>query len=186
MHRVSVMAVAALVSVLVSACVPPDARAQRYGNRGQQQAYCASNDNRGTRCRMPWRDSALVQQMSSAACIEGQTWGSDPYTVWVKDGCRGNFGEARGWWRGGYDGYRNDRDDRDDGDDRGGAEVYCASNDNRGARCQMPWRRATLSRQMSNAACIEGETWGSDPYSVWVKDGCRGQFRAAWGGRGGW
>jgi hypothetical protein len=157
--------------LLVLGCVPREVSAQRYGNGGQQQVYCASNDNRGTRCRMPWRDSVLAQQMSNAACIEGQTWRSDPYSVWIKNGCRGNFSDARGWRRGGY------------GNDRDGAEVYCASNDNRGTRCQVPWRRATLSRQMSDAACIEGRTWGSDPYSVWVKGGCRGQFRAAFGGR---
>ena len=68
----------------------------------------------------------------------------------------------------------------------GGREVYCASNDNRGARCQVPWRHAELSRQMSDAPCIEGQTWGSDRYSVWVKKGCRGQFREARGGYRHW
>lgn len=173
MQRALGMTAAVLTFLLMAGCVPYDAVAQRYDRGGdQQQVYCASNDTRGTRCRMPWRDSALAQQMSKAACIEGQTWGSDPYTVWVKNGCRGNFSDARGWRRGGYGNA-----------DGGGAEVYCASNDNRGTRCQMPWRRAALSRQMSDAACIEGQTWGSDPYSVWVKGGCRGQFREArrWG-----
>lgn len=176
-----------LAAMTLTACVAWPARAQRRGD-GAQQVYCASNDNRGTRCQMPWRDSALARQMSDSACIEGQTWGSDPHTVWVKNGCRGNFVDARAW-RGGYGGdYRRDDDYRGDDyrDDRGSDEVYCASNDNRGNRCEVPWRRATLSRQMSNAACIEGQTWGSDPYSVWVKGGCRAQFRAAWGGRGRW
>jgi len=159
-----------------------DAQAQGYGDRGQsQEVYCASNDTRGSRCQMPWRDSVLTRQMSKSACIEGQTWGSDPYSVWIKGGCRGNFGDARGYgWR--------DRDHgrHDRGDDRGGQQVYCASNDNRGTRCQMPWRYSVLSRQMSDAACIEGRTWGSDPYSVWVKGGCRGQFRDARGDRPRW
>lgn len=199
MHRVFGMTLGTFAVLLVAGCVPYDAVAQRYGGSGQQQVYCASNDNRGTRCRMPWRDSVLAQQMSDSACIEGRTWGSDPYSVWIKGGCRGNFVDARGWGRRGY-GYGYDRGygrgdyDGDDGYGRGGydsgnrgrAEVYCASNDNRGARCQVPWSRAVLSRQMSQSACIEGETWGSDPYSVWVRGGCRGQFRAAWGGRGGW
>lgn len=187
-------AFAAGALLLALASLGSAAKAQGYrdhdgdGDRARE-VYCASNDDRGTRCPMPWRDSVLAQQMSRAACVEGETWGSDPYSVWVKDGCRGNFGNARdyrygdGWHdRGRYD--HDDRDDRDDrGDDR---EVYCASNDNRGARCQMPWRRSALSRQMSNAACIEGQTWGSDPYSVWVKDGCRGQFREARGGYRHW
>lgn len=172
-------AAGALLLALTSlGCV---AHAQGYGDRDgdgdrTREVYCASNDGRGTRCQMPWRDSMLAQQMSRTACVEGETWGRDPYSVWVKGGCRGNFRDARAFgWPGG--------DHRRRGDDR---EVYCASNDNRGARCQMPWRRSALSRQMSNAACIEGQTWGSDPYSVWVKDGCRGQFREARGGYRHW
>lgn len=167
---------AACVLLLAAGFASSDALAQRYGDRGrdQQQVYCASNDGRGTRCQMPWRDSVLAQQMSKAACIEGRTWGSDRYSVWIKDGCRGNFSDARGYGRPGYGGGRGDQ------------EVYCASNDNRGTRCQMPWRYSELSRQMSNAACIEGRTWGSDPYSVWIKGGCRGQFREARGGRPRW
>jgi len=158
------------------------ALAQGYGDRGgDQEIYCASNDGRGTRCQMPWRDSVLARQMSKAACIEGRTWGSDPYSVWIKGGCRGNFRNARGYGR-----YDRDRGRYDRDDDRGGREVYCASNDNRGTRCQMPWRYSVLSRQMSDAACIEGRTWGSDPYSVWVKGGCRGQFRDAQGDRPRW
>lgn len=48
-----------------------DAQAQGYGDRGQpQEVYCASNDTRGSRCQMPWRDSVLTRQMSKAACIE--------------------------------------------------------------------------------------------------------------------
>lgn len=157
---------------------PRDAQAQRYGGRNDE-VYCASNDGRGTRCQVPWRDSVLSQQMSKAGCIEGRTWGSDPYSVWIKDGCRGNFRDARGGYGGGRPGYG--------GGDRGpGREVYCASNDSRGARCQMPWRYSELSRQMSSASCIEGQTWGSDPNSVWVKDGCRGQFVEARGGRPRW
>lgn len=148
-----------------------DAQAQRYGGRGDQEVYCASNDSRGSRCQMPWRDSQLAQQMSQSACIEGRTWGSEPGSVWVKDGCRGNFRDARGG-SGGRPGYAGP-----------GREVYCASNDSRGSRCQMPWRYSEMSRQMSQAACIEGRTWGSDPGSVWVKDGCRAQFVEARGGR---
>lgn len=176
MHTALKIVLAVGISLLATAFAAPDAQAQRYGERGQQQVYCASNDNHGTRCQTQWRDSVLLQQMSQSACIEGRTWGSDPYSVWIKGGCRGNFGDARDYGYG-----RHDRDD-----DRGGQEVYCASNDKRGTRCRMPWRYSVLSRQMSDAACIEGRTWGSDPYSVWVKGGCRGQFRDARGDRPRW
>jgi hypothetical protein len=169
MHTALRIALVMAVALAAAGFIADDAKAQRYGSdRGPQPVYCASNDTRGTRCQMPWRDSVLVQQLSNAACIEGQTWGRDPYSVWIKGGCRANFGDARAYGRPGYGGGPGP-----------GQEVYCASNDNRGSRCQMPWRYSALSRQMSNAACIEGRTWGSDPYSVWVKGGCRGQFRDA-------
>jgi hypothetical protein len=61
--------------------------------------------------------------------------------------------------------------------------VYCASNDNRFARCQVPWRDAQLMQQMSQTRCIRDQTWGFDRGSIWVDRGCRGQFADA---RGGW
>lgn len=172
MLKVITVASGVLTAAMIMGFTTSGVRAQGYGPQ-PQQIYCASNDTRGTRCQMPWRDSVLVQPLSKAPCIEGRTWGSDPYSVWIKDGCRANFSDARAY---GFPGY---------GPGRGGLgpgeEVYCASNDSRGGRCQMPWRWSVLSRQMSNAACIEGRTWGSDPYSVWVSGGCRGQFRDARG-----
>ncbi|HEX7815256.1 DUF3011 domain-containing protein [Dyella sp.] len=186
------LSAACVLAAFTGMTLTRDAQAQRYGGRNDE-VYCASNDGRGSRCQMPWRDSVLSQQMSSASCIEGRTWGSDPYSVWIKGGCRGNFRDARGGFGGGG-GNRGDngfsggngfgRGGGWDSRDRGpGREIYCASNDNRGARCQMPWRYSELSRQMSSSACIEGRTWGSDPFSVWVKNGCRAQFVEARGGR---
>ena len=64
---------------------------------------------------------------------------------------------------------------------QGGA--YCASNDNRFARCQVPWRDAVLVQQASRVACVRGQTWGFDRGSIWVDRGCRAEFADA---RGGW
>ncbi len=64
-----------------------------------------------------------------------------------------------------------------------GGGTYCASNDNRFARCQVSWRDAILVQQSSKAACIRGKTWGFDRNGIWVNGGCRGQFAPA---RGGW
>ena len=99
MHTALKIVLAVGVLLLATGFAARDAQAQRYGDRGQQQVYCASNDSRGTRCQMPWRDSVLAQQMSQAACIEGRTWGSDRYSVWVKGGCRGNGGVDGAWRR---------------------------------------------------------------------------------------
>ena len=71
---------------------------------------------------------------------------------------------------------------------QGGGPAYCASNDNRFARCQVSWRDAILVQQSSKAACIRGKTWGFDRNGIWVNGGCRGQFAPArgggWGGGG--
>jgi hypothetical protein len=66
---------------------------------------------------------------------------------------------------------------------QGPGGTYCASNDNRFARCQVPWRDAELVQQASKTRCIRGQTWGFDRGSIWVDRGCRGQFAPA---RGGW
>jgi hypothetical protein len=66
---------------------------------------------------------------------------------------------------------------------RGPGGVYCASNDNRFARCQVPWRDAELVQQASKVRCIRGQTWGFDRNGIWVDHGCRGQFAPARGGR---
>ena len=68
--------------------------------------------------------------------------------------------------------------------DQGPQGAYCASNDNRFARCQVPWRDAELVQQASKVRCIRDQTWGFDRYGIWVDHGCRGQFAPARGG--GW
>jgi hypothetical protein len=59
--------------------------------------------------------------------------------------------------------------------------AYCASNDGRFARCQVPWPDAVLVQQASRARCERGQTWGFDRYGIWVDRGCRGQFAPARG-----
>jgi hypothetical protein len=67
--------------------------------------------------------------------------------------------------------------------DQGPQGAYCASNDNRFARCQVPWRDAELVEQKSKTRCVRDQTWGFDRQGIWVDRGCRGQFAPA---RGGW
>ncbi|GLQ86463.1 DUF3011 domain-containing protein [Dyella flagellata] len=62
-----------------------------------------------------------------------------------------------------------------------GPQVYCASNDGRFARCQVPWRDAVLVQQMSKTRCVRNQTWGFDGYGIWVNNGCRGEFSPARG-----
>lgn len=161
---------------------------------------CASNDGHYARCVMPWRDARLMKQESKAACVRGDTWGVERGVLWVDRGCRGLFVAGDRWGGGGRDDdryddrYRDRYDDRDDrqhdrDDDRGywrpgpgwdrQIRLQCDSNKKRYQMCQVdvgPRGHARLVRQMSDARCTEGYSWGWNRAGVWVAHGCRGQF----------
>jgi hypothetical protein len=59
----------------------------------------------------------------------------------------------------------------------GGDVVRCESSDGRTRECSTNGGRVVLERQHSNAACIEGRTWGYGRNGIWVSDGCRADFR---------
>jgi len=179
------MAVAGLGSLAA-----PPARAQ-WNNRDDQVVYCASNDGRFARCRTPWPESQLVQQLSNTRCVYGQTWGMDSFSIWVDQGCRANFQAARGGWRPGWGGGRDDDDDDDRRPGPGGGwrpgpdwdrpiQLRCDSNGGRYQMCQVDVGRngrVRLVRRVSDARCDEGRSWGWNRAGVWVDDGCRAEFQ---------
>jgi len=80
-----------------------------------------------------------------------------------------------------------DHDGRRDADFRGGDSafrgwgesytVYCPSDDMGRAWCPADARFGVrMIRQRSQAACIEGQTWGSGKRGIWVDRGCRADF----------
>jgi hypothetical protein len=55
--------------------------------------------------------------------------------------------------------------------------VICTSQNNRYHECPLPFRgRVVLTRQLSNASCTEGRSWGQRRGVVWVNRGCRARF----------
>jgi len=61
---------------------------------------------------------------------------------------------------------------------RAGAAVTCESHGNEQAECEMDTRGdVQLVRQLSRSDCVRGQNWGLNRHSVWVKDGCRAEFR---------
>jgi hypothetical protein len=143
---------------------------------------CESHDGRTQRCPVRTENQVrLVNQLGRAPCIEGRTWGYDWNEIWVDDRCRGEFvvGAAAGGGRGGPppgDGYPGDRG----GPPPGGPprDVFtCESPGGRHQRCDMRVHGdVELVRQLSDAPCVEGRSWGFDRNGVWVDDGCRGEF----------
>lgn len=73
----------------------------------------------------------------------------------------------------------------DDGDDQ--MRFNCASVDMKYRECQLPVNgRAVLVKRLSDARCIEGQSWGQRRDRVWVDNGCRAKFevRRSGGGAG--
>ena len=55
--------------------------------------------------------------------------------------------------------------------------VVCSSIDNRYRECAVPFRgRAVINQQISQSACVEGQSWGQKQGLVWVNRGCRARF----------
>ena len=155
----------------------PAAHAQ-YGR--DSEITCESDNGRTRECRTPFRNPVVSQTLSNSPCIEGRTWGNrGGGTVWVTDGCRARFVDARG---GGWQ-----QPDRNAGY---GSAVVCESDDGRTRECMVPGNsRMVISRQLSNTFCQVGRNWGQRGNRIWVTDGCRAEFVAADGrvnpGRGG-
>ena len=58
-------------------------------------------------------------------------------------------------------------------------EIRCQSRNFQYQFCSAPGEvvRASLARQESQAACLQGRTWGWSSNGVWVSNGCTGRFR---------
>ncbi len=145
------------------------ARGGYQGNGGTVR--CESNDRRERSCTTPWRSARLVRQLSSAQCVEGSSWYSRQGEIHVRNGCRGEFAEARGNGSRG-NGWGPAR--------RGnsGYAVTCSSDDNRMRTCAWDRRqgRPYVIQQLSKTRCVEGRTWGIRGTDLWVNDGCRARF----------
>ncbi|MEN5202968.1 DUF3011 domain-containing protein [Stenotrophomonas sp. TWI700] len=56
--------------------------------------------------------------------------------------------------------------------------VTCASEGQKQNECEMDTRgEVIVSRQISKTRCVQGENWDVNRHSIWVKDGCRAEFR---------
>jgi hypothetical protein len=65
---------------------------------------------------------------------------------------------------------------------RGGV-IRCESRDYRDNYCPVNTRGGVrMLRQLSRAACWEGESWGYDRRGIWVTQGCEAEFEVGDGG----
>ena len=67
--------------------------------------------------------------------------------------------------------------------DPGSGLIRCESTDGRTRECPADTSRGIrMVRQISRAACVEGQTWGAGRGGVWVTQSCRADFASGYGG----
>lgn len=129
-----------------------------------REIVCSSDNSKYRECPLPFKGRAiLTQRISSSACVEGQSWGQRPGTVWVNKGCRARFG-------------MNPNSGNNNASNR--RTVTCQSNNGKYRQCNTGFAgRVQLHKKLNNsAACIAGSTWGQREGMVWVTRNCRAQF----------
>lgn len=123
--------------------------------QGGPRRYCPADVGSGA--------VALVKRIGSAPCVYGKNWSYDRQGVWVSQGCVAEF-EV---------GYT----DQEWVPEPQVRYVRCESMEYERTVCDTDGATAvTLQRQLSNARCIEGRTWGVERNRVWVDDGCAADF----------
>ena len=174
--------------------------AQATPASAERTITCKSHKGRYNYCRVDTRGGVkLRKQISDASCRQGRSWGYDRDGIWVDRGCSAQF-TLRG--RGSNDKYNNNNSGgdtaaiiggalvigaiaaaiasgSDDGNNYDGDNITCHSREGRYTRCNFNLRdrdQVRLKRQLSNAGCWEGDTWGYDRDGIWVDNGCRGVF----------
>ncbi|HSS99716.1 MAG TPA: DUF3011 domain-containing protein [Terriglobales bacterium] len=155
----------------------------------QQVFNCSSEDGHRHYCAADTHHSNvnMIKQRSDARCQEGYSWGRDRHGVWVDHGCRADFEIVSK--RGRDNNWRGDRDRSDNGgydyNRRSGIQaINCSSNDMHRHYCAADTRGGVrLFKQLSEARCQEGYSWGYDDRGIWVDRGCRADFQTGLGGR---
>jgi len=70
------------------------------------------------------------------------------------------------------------RPERSHPDSSAASTVTCESVDQKQHECDMDTRgTVVVSRQISLTRCVQGQNWDINRHSIWVKDGCRAEFR---------
>jgi len=122
------------------------------------QLTCESSDYQYAQCGslVPIDSVRVATQLSTADCIQGDSWGFTHNYIWVDKGCRAIFDVNYVY----------------------AFQIDCESADYQYAQCGSPVhiQSAWLGSQLSDAACIQGQTFGFTSNYVWVDQGCRGIF----------
>jgi len=139
----------------------------QWGSGGRRTVRCESQNDRYAYCPTYTGGRVrLQQQLSKAPCRQYETWGAEGggSGIWVRNGCRAIFSVGGGGSGGGGGGW--------------GRTITCKSEHFRYNRCPVYQGRGRvrLSRQLSDASCVRGSSWGVDQDGIWVNNGCAAEF----------
>ena len=157
------------VANLTNASLGSGVGGNKLAGNDDNTVKCESNDGRRKYCGSAnYNQVALQRQLSSASCVQGESWGVDGRGLWVDRGCRAIF------YLGGNGQYDNH------GGYHGGS-ITCESNDGQRKYCGRVGRDVRLQRQLSQSPCVQGQSWGVDGQGLWVDRGCRAEFSSGGG-----
>ena len=91
--------------------------------------------------------------------------------IWVSNGCRGEFEVTVSGGSPGYPGPGGPGSGLPD-------RVTCESSSGQRAECRIrTGAQVQLVKQLSTAACVRDNSWGTGYGVLWVDKGCRGEFQ---------
>jgi len=139
------------------------------GGNGSYTTRMTCESSGGARQQCPIAGATairLVRQISTSPCRLNQTFGMGFGHIWVSTGCRGEFDVTVGGSPG-YPGPGTGMPDR----------VTCESSNGQRTECRIRnGAQVQLVKQLSSAACVRNNTWGTGVGVLWVNKGCRGEF----------
>lgn len=144
----------------------------RCQSKRDRDNYCTADTSGGVKLR---------KVLSSAPCVEGDSWGFDRTGIWVRKGCRADFdvpraySTGRGWKsQRGYGRYYRDGEQQGEGV---AARVVCEARGQQRVVCPVQdLRNVDLVFERSRERCRFNVSWGFDDKSIWVDQGCRAEF----------
>jgi len=138
------------------------------GNNQRSTVKCSSKGHRRKVCQADTSGGVRLKKQHSRSSCRGN-WGYTANQIWVDNGCRATFqlhinGNGYGYGNNnGNNGYGNQN-------------ITCSSHNLQRRTCSIPnGSRVELYRQLSKRSCRGN--WGYNGREIWVKNGCRAEFK---------
>jgi hypothetical protein len=135
-----------------------------------ERIVCGSPTGRQLTCRTNGyaTTARLVRDLGGGRCREGQNWGFTDSFIWTNAGCRAEFEVTYRYATGGGDA----------GGEALAQRITCGASTGQRVTCATEGAITTarLLRDLSGSRCRQNLTWGYDRQSLWIDDGCTGEF----------